>query len=100
MRWRLEKEVVIGKGQFVCGNKKCDEVKKLRTWEVNFAYVEEGLKKKCINKMSVVSRVFVQAQLHSQEERSHKEEETTDEEEKEEAEEASRQLKLVFKFKF
>ncbi|XP_023329740.1 protein FRA10AC1 homolog isoform X2 [Eurytemora carolleeae] len=29
MRWRLEKEVVLGKGQFVCGNKKCDEVKKL-----------------------------------------------------------------------
>jgi len=50
MRWRLEKEVVIGKGQFVCGNKKCDEVKKLRTWEVNFAYVEEGLKKNALIK--------------------------------------------------
>ena len=25
MRWRIEKEVVTGKGQFVCANKKCDE---------------------------------------------------------------------------
>jgi len=50
MRWRVEKEVVIGKGQFVCANKKCDEVDKLRTWEVNFAYVEEGLKKNALVK--------------------------------------------------
>lgn len=50
MRWRLEKEVVIGKGQFVCANKKCEEVKKLRTWEVNFAYVEQGAKKNALVK--------------------------------------------------
>merc|ERR1740128_292984 len=30
MRWRTEKEVTLGKGQFVCGNKKCDETRKLR----------------------------------------------------------------------
>lgn len=40
MRWRVEKEVVDGKGHFVCGEKKCSERKDLTTWEVNFAYVE------------------------------------------------------------
>jgi len=50
MRWRLEKEVVIGKGQFVCANKKCEAVKKLRTWEVNFGYVEHSVKKNALVK--------------------------------------------------
>jgi len=50
MRWRIEKEVVLGKGQFVCGNKKCDEVDKLRTWEVNFGYIEQGEKKNALVK--------------------------------------------------
>ena len=50
MRWRLEKEVVSGKGQFACANKKCEERKKLRTWEVNFGYVEFGEKKNALIK--------------------------------------------------
>eukprot|EP00088_Acartia_fossae_P023770 TRINITY_DN2477_c0_g1_i2.p1 TRINITY_DN2477_c0_g1~~TRINITY_DN2477_c0_g1_i2.p1 ORF type:complete len:324 (-),score=73.10 TRINITY_DN2477_c0_g1_i2:239-1210(-) len=50
MRWRIEKEVVIGKGQFVCANKKCDETRKLRTWEVNFGYIEQGQKKNALVK--------------------------------------------------
>jgi len=50
MRWRIEKEVVTGKGQFVCANKKCDERKHLRTWEVNFGYVEAGVRKNALVK--------------------------------------------------
>jgi len=50
MRWRIEKEVVTGTGQFVCANKKCDERKHLRTWEVNFGYIEEGVKKNALVK--------------------------------------------------
>ena len=50
MRWRVEAEVVAGKGQFVCGNKKCEERRKLRTWEVNFGYVEQGVKKNALIK--------------------------------------------------
>lgn len=46
MRWRMEKEVVSGKGQFACANKKCDERKKLRTWEVNFGYFKVSKEKK------------------------------------------------------
>merc|ERR1712025_500507 len=50
MRWRIEKEVVTGKGQFVCANKKCDERKHLRTWEVNFGYIEAGVRKNALVK--------------------------------------------------
>ena len=50
MRWRTEKEVVTGRGQFACANKKCDERNKLRTWEVNFGYVENGEKKNALVK--------------------------------------------------
>merc|ERR1719341_2216706 len=50
MRWRVEAEVVTGKGQFVCANKKCSSVKKLRTWEVNFGYVEQNIKKNALIK--------------------------------------------------
>ena len=51
MRWRTEQEVVLAKGQFVCGNKQCDAVRKLRTWEVNFAYAEAGEKKNALVKV-------------------------------------------------
>ncbi|XP_025094440.1 protein FRA10AC1 homolog [Pomacea canaliculata] len=51
MRWRTEKEVVDGKGQFICGNKKCAENEGLRSWEVNFAYMEHGEKKNALVKL-------------------------------------------------
>merc|ERR1719369_1419071 len=50
MRWRIEAEVVTGKGQFICASKKCQEKKKLRTWEVNFGYQEHGEKKNALVK--------------------------------------------------
>lgn len=50
MRWRTEKEVVVGKGQFACANKRCEERRKLRTWEVNFSYVEDNEKKNALVK--------------------------------------------------
>lgn len=51
MRWRTEQEVMDGKGQFRCGARKCQETETLRTWEVNFAYVEEGEKKNALVKV-------------------------------------------------
>nr|CAG4645220.1 EOG090X0H59 [Leptodora kindtii] len=51
IRWRIEKEVVVGKGQFSCGAQKCDIKEHLRTWEVNFAYVEQGEKKNALVKI-------------------------------------------------
>lgn len=38
-------------GQFMCGNKKCDETDGLRSWEVNFGYVEQGEKKNALVKL-------------------------------------------------
>ena len=51
MRWRTEEEVKLGKGQFVCGHKKCSESEMMRTWEVNFAYLEAGEKKNALVKV-------------------------------------------------
>uniref|UniRef100_A0A1Y1KC86 Protein FRA10AC1 homolog n=1 Tax=Photinus pyralis TaxID=7054 RepID=A0A1Y1KC86_PHOPY len=51
LRWRVEQEVVIGKGQFTCGNKICTSNEALRTWEVNFAYKEDGEKKNALVKI-------------------------------------------------
>lgn len=51
MRWRTEAEVMAGKGQFVCGSRKCNENAVLRTWEVNFGYMEEGRKKNALVKV-------------------------------------------------
>merc|ERR1711874_586791 len=50
LRWRTQPEVVSGKGQFVCGAKKCEEKKHLRTWEVNFGYIEHGQKRNALIK--------------------------------------------------
>jgi hypothetical protein len=52
LRWRIENEVVAGKGQFMCGNKVCSAKDELKTWEVNFAYLEHGEKKNALVKLS------------------------------------------------
>ncbi|VEL30716.1 unnamed protein product [Protopolystoma xenopodis] len=51
MRWRLEREVVSGKGQFICGNVSCSENDNLRSWEVNFAYREFKEKRNALVKV-------------------------------------------------
>ena len=51
MRWRIKTEVVSGKGQFMCGEKHCSEPENLRTWEMNFAYIEEKVKKNALIKL-------------------------------------------------
>lgn len=52
LRWRIEKEVINGKGQFICGHKPCTQMNDLRSWEVNFAYSEQGEKKNALIKLS------------------------------------------------
>lgn len=51
LRWRTEAEVVSGKGQFVCGSKHCIAREELRSWEVNFAYEEDGERKNALVKL-------------------------------------------------
>ncbi|KAI3510836.1 hypothetical protein L1887_17973 [Cichorium endivia] len=56
LRWRTEKEVTSGKGQFVCGNKHCNEEEGLSSYEVNFAYFEAGENKQALVKLVTCER--------------------------------------------
>lgn len=58
MRWQTESELVSGKGQFICGQKLCKEIEGLRSWEVNFAYVEEGNKRNALVKLRKLPSVI------------------------------------------
>ncbi|KAG0301491.1 hypothetical protein BGZ98_008301, partial [Dissophora globulifera] len=56
MRWRNEKELFRGKGQFSCGNLRCLESKGLQSWEVNFGYVEQNEKKNALVKIRLCEK--------------------------------------------
>ncbi|XP_030474287.1 uncharacterized protein LOC115691719 isoform X2 [Syzygium oleosum] len=56
LRWRTEKEVISGKGQFMCGNKHCDETDGLASYEVNFSYFEAGENKQALVKLVTCER--------------------------------------------
>ncbi|RWS18424.1 protein FRA10AC1-like protein, partial [Leptotrombidium deliense] len=51
LRWRTEKEVLDGKGQFCCAEKKCSVRDNLKSWEVNFSYSEHGENKNALVKL-------------------------------------------------
>lgn len=42
LRWRVQAEVFEGKGQYVCGELRCDRRRSLSSWEVPFSYPEHG----------------------------------------------------------
>ncbi|KAL8555398.1 hypothetical protein ACS0TY_003273 [Phlomoides rotata] len=56
LRWRTEKEVISGKGQFSCGNKHCDQKEGLSSYEVNFSYFEAGENKQALVKLVACER--------------------------------------------
>ena len=53
LRWRVEKEVVVGKGQFSCGSKRCEARDDLTSYEVHFGYQEAGERKEALVKLRV-----------------------------------------------
>lgn len=55
MRWRVESEVISGKGQFECGNVHCTTCLNLSSYEVNFGYFEQGTKKNALVKLVLCS---------------------------------------------
>uniref|UniRef100_A0A2M3ZBD6 Protein FRA10AC1 n=1 Tax=Anopheles braziliensis TaxID=58242 RepID=A0A2M3ZBD6_9DIPT len=65
LRWRIEKEVVSGKGQFRCGNRNCEEQNELRSWEVNFGYLEHGEKKNALVKLRLCPKCSDKLNYHS-----------------------------------
>ncbi|KAJ9685701.1 hypothetical protein PVL29_017655 [Vitis rotundifolia] len=56
LRWRTEKEVISGKGQFICGNRHCDKRDGLASYEVNFSYFEAGENKQALVKLVTCER--------------------------------------------
>ncbi|MEE6485649.1 hypothetical protein FKM82_014363 [Ascaphus truei] len=63
-RWRVEKEVFSGKGQFFCGNKRCKEEEGLKSWEVNFGYVEHGEKRNALVKLRLCPECSYRLNFH------------------------------------
>ncbi|XP_066522596.1 protein FRA10AC1 [Hoplias malabaricus] len=63
-RWRIEKEVISGKGQFLCGNKRCENLEGLKSWEVNFAYVEQGEKRNALVKLRLCPECSFKLNYH------------------------------------
>ncbi|XP_028990729.1 protein FRA10AC1 [Betta splendens] len=63
-RWRIENEVVSGKGQFQCGNKHCEKQEGLKSWEVNFAYVEHGEKRNALVKLRLCPECSFKLNYH------------------------------------
>ncbi|KAG7492775.1 hypothetical protein MATL_G00017880 [Megalops atlanticus] len=63
-RWRVENEVISGKGQFSCGNKRCEKQEGLKSWEVNFAYVEQGEKRNALVKLRLCPECSYKLNYH------------------------------------
>lgn len=53
LRWRTEREVIAGRGQFTCASKHCDSEKNLHSYEVPFDYSEKTVKKSELVKVRV-----------------------------------------------
>lgn len=53
MRWRVESEVIAGKGQFICGSVSCTSRDMLHSYEVPFSYREGGTPKQALVKVRV-----------------------------------------------
>ncbi|XP_067833156.1 protein FRA10AC1 [Heptranchias perlo] len=63
-RWRVDKEVISGKGQFCCGNKYCDVKEGLKSWEVNFGYNEHGEKRNALVKLRLCPECSYKLNYH------------------------------------
>ncbi|EEY70405.1 uncharacterized protein PITG_05816 [Phytophthora infestans T30-4] len=78
LRWRTEMEVVAGKGQFTCGNKRCDERTELQSYELLFAYAEHGERKRCLVKVRACSacaeKLFYKKLIETRRKERHKKE--------------------------
>jgi hypothetical protein len=53
LRFRTEKEIVTGKGERICAEKRCAERKNLMTFELNFKYAEKEIMKNALVKVVV-----------------------------------------------
>ena len=54
-RWRTKQEVLLGKGDIICGNKKCTNERALEDYEFVFRYREQEREKKAFVKVKLCS---------------------------------------------
>ena len=64
LRWRIEREVHEGKGQFSCGNKSCSKKESLTSWEVNFSYLEQSEQKNALVKLRLCPKCSKKLNYH------------------------------------
>ncbi|CAG8514611.1 18631_t:CDS:2 [Acaulospora morrowiae] len=84
LRWRIEKEVITGKGQLICASTKCSEKHDLKSWEVNFAYIEDGEKKNALVKIRLCPKCSVKLNYKNRHQEARQEELSTDQEKRHE----------------
>mmetsp|Transcript_13564 Transcript_13564/g.36289 ORF Transcript_13564/g.36289 Transcript_13564/m.36289 type:complete len:315 (-) Transcript_13564:178-1122(-) len=53
LRWRTEREVIDGRGQFSCGNRSCTQIAGLCSYEVHFRYSERREQRSTLVKVRV-----------------------------------------------
>ncbi|KAL4444099.1 hypothetical protein ABPG75_011836 [Micractinium tetrahymenae] len=75
LRWRTQREVVAGRGQFCCGATGCEERRGLASFEVPFAYQEAGERRQALVKVRLCPTHAYQLNYRKQQEaeRAHKE---------------------------
>ncbi|KAI8374095.1 protein FRA10AC1 [Choanephora cucurbitarum] len=95
LRWRTEKEVVVGKGQFICASTRCDTTERLTSWEVNFGYIEEGEKKNELVKVRLCPDCSDKLNYRTKKRQVKRKREIIEEEEEEEEEKPKKQSKMA-----
>ncbi|RMZ52552.1 hypothetical protein APUTEX25_003695 [Auxenochlorella protothecoides] len=68
LRWRTQREVVAGKGQFSCGAVGCEERRGLASFEVPFAYCEAGRSRVALVKVRLCPKHALQLNHRKQRE--------------------------------
>jgi len=64
MRWQTAQELICGKGQFICGALNCVKREGLRSWEVNFGYIEHGEKRNALVKIRLCKKCSTKLNYH------------------------------------
>lgn len=64
MRWRVEREVLEGKGHFSCGSLSCTGRLSLTSWEVNFKYLERGEMRAALVKLRLCPKCSKKLNYH------------------------------------
>eukprot|EP00040_Diaphanoeca_grandis_P011756 m.60288 g.60288 ORF g.60288 m.60288 type:complete len:289 (+) comp22821_c0_seq3:632-1498(+) len=65
LRWRVEREVLEGKGHFSCGNLMCSRPQQLTSWEVKFTYSERGTVKSTLVKLRLCPKCSKKLNHHT-----------------------------------